>query len=668
MVTRDAALMDDIFRLICLGLVLALFPAGAAFAQAPAAPSAGLPAELNGISIEEGFVPLDAGVIGVVKSVRGRLIIRHGRGFTAYYATPGDRLYEHDILYTLEGGRTRVRLKSADIITLGENSRIGLDAFEDNRRTRKKRSVFSVLRGKAMFYAVRLFRYRSMTTEVRTQTAVVGVRGTKFGVRVEPAGDAVASARPVYLADASGGAPPGRLADNGTEGGFETTVYGFDGEVAVTSTVDRSTQTVGAGENVTMGTQGAGAVTLTPPVEAGQFSRDTEAPPPETAGDDGDAGGGDTAADPEDGEGAGGDEGGDAAGTDGGGEDDADTAAAEPVLPETDAVVADVSQNETAQAIAGEVVSGTQVGYFASLLTGSDGTNTNLADIYTNASRNDFDGNSVKGVSIVDGDGHITASETGAAGESTPYVTRIRTAAGSGSPGTVFDSGDLGTTRQMDNPDNAPGWPTDDQLGHNSYMEWGFWRMSRWVPGSGATPFYAITDRAYFVNGTSTPDAAAAGIVGAYAGSAWGTYLNGTGGIDMVGDFACDIDVPNNAVGNFNMTVSGGNRSASILNGSGSFVGSSGEFKITGGDWALIDTSGPPITMDVVVNGAVQGPASRSAVGSLYGPDGEHVGGAWAMDAHNGDNAAVGIFAGDKGGTASTPPLPLPALPAVPSP
>ncbi|MBI9086302.1 MAG: FecR domain-containing protein [Desulfobacterales bacterium] len=679
MIKRHLALIGNGFLLICLGIVLSIPADGIASAKEAADRSVVLPEELNGIVIEERFVPLDADVIGTVQSVRGRLIIRHGRGFSAYYATAGDRLYERDILYTLEGGRTRIALRTADVITLGENSRISVDQFEDDRQAKKKRSVFSILRGKAMFYAVRLFRYRSVTTEVHTQTAVVGVRGTKFGVQVEKAGDGVASDRPVYLADASGGTWPGLLAQNGGGEGFETTVYGFDGDVAVTSTTDNTTQTVTPGENVSVGPQGAGPVTVTPPGVARRFSRATDAPPPETSGgadggdDGGGAAGGDAAAAGEDGTG-GGD--GEDAGTDGGDDTTAgagDTATAPAVL-DADAAVADVSQNETSQVIADEVVSGTQVGYFTALLTGSSGSTPNLADIYINTSRNDFDDTSVKGVSIVNSDGYITASGTGSADESAPYLTRIRTAAGSGTPGTPFDSGELGTTRQMDNPDlsETSDWPRNDTLGErkygeNTYMEWGFWRMSRWVPGNAITPFYAITDRAYYVNGVSSPDAAVAGISGVYAGSAWGTYFSGNGGIDMVGTFSCDIDVPNNSVSNFDMSVSGGNRSAGISNGTGSFVGSSGEFKIVGGDWALVDASTTPITMPVVTAGSIQGAASASCTGSLFGTNGENVGGVWAMDAYNGNNAAVGIFVGDKGGAATTPSVPA-TLPAVSTP
>lgn len=640
-----------------------------------------LPRDLQGLSIEDRFLPLDEEEIGAVVSVQGRLIVRHGRRFSAYVASAGDRLYTHDVLYTLDGARTRIRLRSADVITLGENSHISVDQFSDDRRAGKKRSVFSVLRGKAMFYAVRLFRYRSVTSEVRTQTAVVGVRGTKFGVHVETDAETIASAGPVYLADASGRLPAGLMAQNEGSPQSRTTVYGFDGQVSVTSTVDNTTQTVAGGEQVTVGTTGAGTVMPTPPAQARRFAADTEAPPPETEddGEGGDAGGegGETA-----GEGSGAaEEGGGEAGDDGGGEEDGggedgaggteeggdagdtgggeetvviDTTGDAAVSGGVESAATDATQSVTQDTIAQEatVASGDQVGYFAALLTGHNGSAASLADIYINESRNDFSDATVKGVSIVDGTGYITASDTASAEESTPYLTRFKTV-----PGGNFDSGDLGTTRQMDNPDNSPGYPTEDHLGSNEYMEWGYWRMSQWVYSAGnTTPAYAITNRAYYIDGQSTPDAVVANIVGHYAGSAWGTYFSTSAaapsGIDMVGTFSCDIDVPNSSVSNFYMNVSAAGYSASISAGAGNFAGSSGEFKL--------DTSKGSYQL---FSGVTYNATYKACTGSLYGPSGESVGGAWAMDAFSGNNAAVGIFQGDKGvatPTTGTTPASLP--------
>ena len=277
---------------------------------------------------------------------------------------------------------------------------------------------------------------------------------------------------------------------------------------------------------------------------------------------------------------------------------------------------------------------GEHVGYFSALLTGVDtGTTTYpiLADVYTNTTRKDLDAAEVSGNSIVNPAGSITATATGA-DEETPYIKRIKSTAIMQGP---YDSGDLGTTRPMD-------FYVDDTLGRNEYMEWGYWTMSTWTPDAlNPNLETAISSKAYYIGGMVTPDDAVRGISGYYYGDAYGTYFDGATGIEMTGTFNSYVDVPRNQVTSFYMDVYGGDKFASIYNGSGSFVGSSGEFTVTGGDWNL--SAGP-----VVSAGTIQPNASAACNGSIYGPNGENMGGAWAMDLGSGNNAAVGIFAGQK--------------------
>ena len=148
--------------------------------------------------------------------------------------------------------------------------------------------------------------------------------------------------------------------------------------------------------------------------------------------------------------------------------------------------------------------------------------------------------------------------------------------------------------------------------------------------------------KAYRVEGEMTPTEVAAGIVGHYSGPAYGTYCapDASWGTDMTGSFQCNVNVPANAVTNFEIDVSGGGKRAFIGSGTGSFLpGSSSSFTITGGTWKL----GPV--------GAETSATRKAASGALFGPTGQHIGGAWGMDAGAGNNAAVGIFQGNRDST-----------------
>ncbi len=619
--------MALIVVLFLFGLV-SLSVANTGFPRGKSAAADILPDELKSVKIEDYFIESKGLPAGWIQNATGHVVVVHKDTSRAYFAATGDTVYQEDVFYTLKDSRCRIMFSTEDIITMGENSKVVADEIVDDRISKEKKSSISMLKGKAMFYVVRLFRYKNISANVKTPTAVVGVRGTKFGIEVRKTGEKVADVSDdsfIYLAQ-------------NEPGNIETVVYGFEGTVDVTSTVDGIMQTLGAGENLVLDNAGAGDVEPTDPNTANQFVRETESGGSDGGGGSGSSGevgtdksGGDT--------GAGVEEGGETGET--GNTTDTDSE--------------DVAQTLSAQSIG---IPGTRVGYFSAILTRFDGANTYLADVYANYSRVDISSSSVSGKSIVDPAGSMTAVGTGS-DELTSYLTRINTVAGG-----PYDSGDLGTTCEMDNDVNTPGWPADETLGQNSYMKWGFWRMSRWVPGD-STPAFAITDRAYYVEGLPTSDAAVVGMSGAYTyeGPAWGTYFDGDGGKDMTGSFKCGINMTDKTVTDFDMSVSGGGRAASIGNASGSFFGSSGEFKITGGDWFLTNSS----PLNIVTGGVIQSGANALCTGSLFGPNAEHMGGVWAMDKGSGDNAAVGIFVGDKGGSPTIPAAP-PDIPSPPSP
>lgn len=119
--------------------------------------------------------------------------------------------------------------------------------------------------------------------------------------------------------------------------------------------------------------------------------------------------------------------------------------------------------------------------------------------------------------SIVDSQGFIRATGTDTP-EGDVYMDQVKSIPVS------FDSGPLGTTHPMDNPDNTGGsYPQNDEIGSNDYMSWGFWRMS--TPVGGSTDEYAVIMKAYRLEGEMTPTEVAAGIVGHYSGPAYGTYI-----------------------------------------------------------------------------------------------------------------------------------------------
>jgi hypothetical protein len=172
------------------------------------------------------------------------------------------------------------------------------------------------------------------------------------------------------------------------------------------------------------------------------------------------------------------------------------------------------------------------------------------------------------------------------------------------------------------------------ELGYNAYMEWGYWTEPVAVTIAGAD--YYFDNRGYYLWGDVTTDAQmaslkSAGLNATYSGTAYGTNWTSGGGVNMTGIFSCNVNFASPSLSNFTMSVSGGGSSASISGASGTFSGNTSEFTLSGGTWKLNSNT----------------PTSTSGIGSIYGANGEAIGGIWKMTNSTID-AAHGSFQGDK--------------------
>ncbi len=171
------------------------------------------------------------------------------------------------------------------------------------------------------------------------------------------------------------------------------------------------------------------------------------------------------------------------------------------------------------------------------------------------------------------------------------------------------------------------------ELGYNACMEWGYWTQPI-VMSDGTDDFY-FDNKGYYVMGDYTTDSqrsglAANNISGTYSGGAYGTYWTSAGGANMSGDFSTRVNFVAGSLSDFNLSVSGGGHSASVSGASGTFLGASSQFEInTGGDWQIDGNPGTGV-----------------AEGSVYGANGEAIGGLWEIG--DGTSHAVGMFQGTR--------------------
>lgn len=213
------------------------------------------PEALEGVFVQDQYIPSEFRKAGRVDRIvgAGRVVVLHRASGKAYVASEEDPVHENDAVYTMGAVRCRILLEDRNVVTMAPESDLIIDEVVLDRAKGQKRSLFEITRGKAVFYAIRLFRFRDLQLRVKTPTATVGVRGTKFGTEIEhlpvrggkPAGRRVASDAPVYLAQES-------LAE------ILTRVFVVEGQVNVISEVDGASRDIGENEIIEAGPVGLG--------------------------------------------------------------------------------------------------------------------------------------------------------------------------------------------------------------------------------------------------------------------------------------------------------------------------------------------------------------------------------------------------------------------------
>lgn len=225
---------------VAVGCMLVFLLCTVAWGQDPRGGSVSkdaLPSSLKGLVIQDVFVPTRGFQEAArIEALEGHVVVIHRASGRAYFGREGDPIFENDALETLEDSRCRIHFKNEDVVSMAEKTRFGVDGYRDREEGREK-SFLSMLKGKALFYALRLFGHEKRRFDVKTPTAVVGVRGTKFGVAVHWIEETSAQAAPgVRVADRSGALDP-RLAQGPPSGKSYTDCHSEDGTLDVGGTI-----------------------------------------------------------------------------------------------------------------------------------------------------------------------------------------------------------------------------------------------------------------------------------------------------------------------------------------------------------------------------------------------------------------------------------------------
>lgn len=134
------------------------------------------------LSLATAICSADQSVIGSVKSAQGTAEII--RGSETIKAAPGLRLKQGDILRTGDSSSLGVVLRDDSLVSLGADSRLELDEFTFAPAQDKMSFVSRLSSGAAVFVSGTIGKLAPERVKVNTPSASIGIRGTKFAVKV----------------------------------------------------------------------------------------------------------------------------------------------------------------------------------------------------------------------------------------------------------------------------------------------------------------------------------------------------------------------------------------------------------------------------------------------------------------------------------------------------
>jgi len=124
-------------------------------------------------------------VIGKITRLTGTATLIRQAVTSPIKAAVGMPVQLGDHIKTDAASMLRIELKDGSILTMGEKADLNLDRFEFDPNQETRSASFKVDLGKVRVFAKDLLKFKKKDFEIRTPTAVVGVRGTLFLVWVE---------------------------------------------------------------------------------------------------------------------------------------------------------------------------------------------------------------------------------------------------------------------------------------------------------------------------------------------------------------------------------------------------------------------------------------------------------------------------------------------------
>ena len=127
-----------------------------------------------------------ADAVGRLTQVEGRVDILRGGQLPAIPVKVNDGVQTGDVLRTKSMSKAQITFIDNSTLTISPESRVGIEAYMFDSAQNKRNAVVQLFQGLAQVAVSKIFKAAEPDFVVKTQTAIMGVRGTDFGVRIYP--------------------------------------------------------------------------------------------------------------------------------------------------------------------------------------------------------------------------------------------------------------------------------------------------------------------------------------------------------------------------------------------------------------------------------------------------------------------------------------------------
>jgi hypothetical protein len=127
-----------------------------------------------------------AEVVGRLTQVDGQVDLLKGGKLPAVALKAGDTVEPGDVIRTKSRSKAQITFIDDSLLTLSQNARMAIEEFKFDPGQGKRQALLKIAQGLALAVVNKILQTQEPDFVIKTQTAIMGVRGTEFGILNEP--------------------------------------------------------------------------------------------------------------------------------------------------------------------------------------------------------------------------------------------------------------------------------------------------------------------------------------------------------------------------------------------------------------------------------------------------------------------------------------------------